>query len=103
MSECKRCGRCCAEVGRTFWKGGDYEEFAELNEWANDGDHEDSGLPCEMLSFGFDSQVQDGKVKVATCLIEALYGRQFKPRVCREYPEEGQLCFREESEVKKCH
>ena len=95
MSECKRCGRCCVEVGRTFWKNGNYEKYPELNEWANDGDHEDGGLPCEMLSFGYDAEVPERK-NVAICLIEALYGRDAKPKVCREYPND-EPCFREKA------
>lgn len=91
MSKCQRCGRCCLEVGRTFWKTGDFSGIPELAERAKDGDHEDGELPCEML------RIERGK---AICLIEKQYGRAAKPEVCREYPENGELCFREE--VMKC-
>ena len=50
--KCKRCGRCCIEVGRTFWKNGNYKAIPDLDVLANNGDHEDGGLPCEMLSHG---------------------------------------------------
>ena len=74
--KCFRCGECCIDVGRTFWKVGDYEEFPELNELAKNGDYEDNGLPCEMLRF------EKGK---AVCLIHKKYGYLAKPKVCREH------------------
>jgi len=66
-SECQRCGNCCIDVGRTFWKAGNLDldkpfgDIEALNFRANDGDYEDNGLACEMLSFD-----DDGK---AVCLI----------------------------------
>lgn len=80
MSECNRCGKCCWEVGRTFWKngGGDgqWDGIAELENAANDGDHEDGGLACEMLDF-------DGGV--AVCMVELAYGKEAKPEVCVDH------------------
>lgn len=93
MSECKRCGRCCLEVGRTFWKNGNYDDIPELKKRANNGDHEDGDLPCEMLA------IIEGK---AICLIQRDYGYEAKPRVCRGYPEEGELCFQEQSLMGMC-
>ena len=75
--ECGRCGNCCIDVGRTFWKNGDFEGVPGLNNRANDGDSEDGGLPCAMLSFD-----ENGK---AVCGVEQVYGRKYKPKVCREY------------------
>ena len=75
--ECKRCGMCCQDVGRTFWKVGDYRQWPQLEAIARNGDHEDNGEPCEMLRF------VDGQ---AVCQIEEYYGREAKPRVCRMYP-----------------
>ncbi len=75
--ECKRCGNCCNDVGRTFWKNGNYEDVDSwLDDWANDGDHEDGSLPCEML------HVDNG---VARCFIQWKYGKGTKPLVCREH------------------
>lgn len=85
--DCIRCGQCCKEVGRTFWKNGFFIGCEGLNTRADDGDHEDGDLPCEMLSFD-----KDGK---AVCGIQSIYGYKWKPRVCREYPEDEELCFRE--------
>ena len=89
--KCFRCGLCCLTVGRTFWKNGDFENNAELNEPANNGDYEDGGLPCEML------EMKNGR---ATCLIQSRYGRQYKPAVCRDYPEDGEPCELE-NEIKR--
>jgi hypothetical protein len=82
------------EVGRTFWKAGNLDPNAPfgpltyLNELAKNGDHEDNGLPCEMLSL------DTGQ---AVCGIHAV-GYEFKPVVCKAYPDEdGEPCFREQT------
>ena len=75
--ECRRCGNCCKDVGRTFWKNGDFNNVPELNVEKNNGDWEDGGLPCAMLRFD-----TDGK---AVCLIHRDYGEEYKPDVCREH------------------
>ena len=80
---CGRCGDCCIEVGRTFWKGGLIDEHIwddcpELKAWANDDDYGDDGfLDCEMLDYDDDAR--------AVCLIELVYGVAAKPVVCREH------------------
>ena len=89
MPECQRCGLCCQTVGRTFWKGGNFDDYPGLQAVANNGDYEDGGLPCEMLRF------IDGK---AVCLIELNYSYDVKPKGCRGYPELGP-CFREQAEA----
>lgn len=92
--ECHRCGRCCFEVGRTFWKVGNlnfpkqFGNIEELNNRAADGDHEDNGLPCEMLV------IENGQ---AVCLIEKRFGRNAKPPVCKDYPFDNEPCFYQES------
>ena len=78
IMECVRCGQCCISVGRTFWLHGDFEKYPELQKLAETRESQDEGLPCEML------QMTDG---VAACKIELLYGKEAKPKVCREYPE----------------
>ena len=76
-NQCKRCGNCCIDVGRTWWKNGNYEGVnAALNDLARNGDHEDGGKPCEMLRF------QDGK---AVCQIHELWGYEAKPQVCKDH------------------
>lgn len=89
-SKCKQCGQCCLTVGRTFWKNGDYEDIPELNEKANDGEYEDAGLPCEMFEF---------QGQLGICLIHERYGYKAKPKVCRWYPEDGEICFRQKEEL----
>jgi len=81
--KCKRCSACCLTVGRTFWKNGDFHDIPELDKTANNGDHEDNGLPCEMLEF------QDG---IGVCLIHKNYGYEAKPIMCKEFPR-GELCI----------
>ncbi len=82
---CKRCGRCCIDVGRTFWKTGSYEDIEELNKLAHNGDHEDNGLPCEMLSFDCD--------RTAVCRIQEIYGYDAKPTVCKEHQGDERCCL----------
>ena len=75
---CKRCGNCCIDVGRTFWKNGNYEDVdEELNNWAHNGDHEDGNKACEMLAWD-----DNGK---SICFIHMLYGYDAKPDVCKEH------------------
>jgi len=74
--ECKQCGNCCIDVGRTFWKNGNFEGIPELNRRAKSGESEDGGKPCEML------KLKDG---LAVCLIQQKYGYVYKPTVCREH------------------
>lgn len=93
VNKCNRCGKCCNSVGRTFWKAGcllfidtpirQFGDCKELNDRANNGDHEDGKLPCEMLAY------EEGK---AVCLIEKNYGRRYKPTACEEFLEEGEKC-----------
>ena len=77
---CKRCGNCCVDVGRTFWKHGIglepeiWNDCPDLKKRAKDGDHEDDDLPCEMLRFENDQ---------AVCLIQKNYGYAKKPMACR--------------------
>ena len=77
MSECVRCGQCCISVGRSFWTHGDFDDYPELRKIAEQTEHHDDGLPCEML------QMKDG---IAACKKELLYGKAAKPKVCRDYP-----------------
>ena len=86
---CKRCGNCCIDVGRTFWKVGSLNPDAPfgdnsfLNQWAKNGGHEDNGLPCEMLRF------ENGK---GICAIEEDYGREYKPIVCKDHQGDERCC-----------
>jgi len=92
MHTCHRCGLCCLDIGRTFWKGGTYNAQPALEIMANDGVYEDGSLPCEMLRF------DNG---LAVCLIHKLFGYHVKPAACRHYPEHETLCFLEELELKQ--
>ncbi len=74
---CSRCGNCCIDVGRTFWKNGNFVGYPELDELKRNGDHEDGSLPCEMLCW------VNGK---AFCLIYNI-----RPEVCREH-DGGERC-----------
>jgi hypothetical protein len=79
QAECLRCGNCCLDVGRTFWKCGLVDMTGHpwsngLLQLAKNGDHEDGGLPCEMLLFS---------KGVAYCLIEVFFFREAKPTLCQ--------------------
>ena len=81
QEKCKRCGNCCIDVGRTFWKcigmdakEGTVEIPAELMARIKNGDHEDGGLACEMLTF--DSGL-------AVCVLQRDY--KIKPSVCVDH------------------
>ena len=92
--KCQRCGKCCLEVGKTFWKHGasdssgkPFGDHGLLNKLANNGHQDDLG-PCEMF-------VQIGAGNL--CAIEKWAGLQYKPRACVLYPEDGEECLNEES------
>jgi hypothetical protein len=76
MAKCKQCGNCCIDVGRTFWKNGDYKNIPTLDKLRKNGDSEDGGLPCEMLGF---------RGGLAVCFIQQLFGYDAKPDVCKEH------------------
>lgn len=89
MDNCKRCGKCCMEVGSTFWTHGDYEQWPDLQKKAENIEiGGDDAMPCQMLL------VLDSK---ATCLLQRNRGAAAKPRVCREHPEDGELCQHEKA------
>jgi hypothetical protein len=97
--QCQRCGKCCAEVGRTFWKHGNlmggkkpFGDVDELNGLAANGEHQDDGLPCEMMEA---DPRAPGKF---LCKIHRVYGFAVKPAVCQSYPEQGEECFRQEGQ-----
>lgn len=56
-------------INRHLW-----DTLPALKARALDGDHEDNGMPCEMLQMDDEGN--------ATCLIEEKHGRQFKPGAC---------------------
>lgn len=79
------------KCGATFWIHGNLKSDGKpfsthilLNKLARSREHLDDGLPCEML------QVIGHKT---FCAIERYAGREYKPMVCREFPEIGDECF----------
>ena len=92
--ECSRCGDCCRDVGRTFWKSIalDVELLKKLDPYfitkLNNRDHEDNNLPCELLGFKKDAEGEDSE---AACRMQTLCG--FKPSACRDY-QSGERCVR---------
>lgn len=83
IPQCVRCGQCCISVGLTFWRNGDFENCSELRRRAALTKPVDEGLPCEML------EMCRG---IAICRIERFFGYEFKPKVCKEYPADGEKC-----------
>jgi len=73
-------------VGSTFWVHGNFWRWPALRKKADTVElGGDDGMPCQML-FVFQG--------VSYCYIEMTYGREAKPQVCRDHPEEG-LCQHE--------
>ncbi len=84
---CGRCGKCCKDVG-TMWTGSTHPIIQELYALTPADRLSDSGR-CGMLVFA----APGGR---AVCYIEKHLGREFKPEVCREYPEAGEKCRRDD-------
>jgi Fe-S-cluster containining protein len=85
MKECQRCGKCCEHVGRNFWVHTEHplvEAMIKRLKYDTDIDE-----PCDMLVQ------EDGK---AVCLLQKYLGLEGKPDVCRDYPETGDKCKREQ-------
>ncbi len=74
--KCKRCGKCCADMG-TVWLTGQHLLLKQiLHIWPDDA-FSDGGR-CGMLIF------ENGK---AVCLVHRHLGFKAKPEACQEYPE----------------
>ena len=79
--QCNRCGKCCSN-GRHLWALGDEKDYANNTILRLMRDRTEivpceENDPCELLAF------EDG---VTVCLIEKHFGREFKPRGCRDFP-----------------
>lgn len=73
------------KCGTNFWvHGKPFGDHILLNKLARGRDQGDDGLPCEML------KVVGHKT---CCAIEHYAGKEYKPVVCREFPEVGDECF----------
>ena len=85
-NNCQRCGDCCRQIGRNFWRfayNGDKFPNRILKSLAlkTPPDYSDNHDPCFMLEF------DEGGL--AVCLIEKYFGRDAKPKACREYDGEN--------------
>ena len=88
MSSCRRCGKCCENVG-TIWAQSEHPLIWAIGAAVNrrvPGLFRDQG-PCDMLIIH-----ESGR---STCLIQQWLGHKAKPRSCREYPFDGEKCFNE--------
>lgn len=94
---CHRCGKCCEEVGASFWRYGNLDEdkpfgdIEELNIRANNGIWDDEGKCAMLVKLG----------DFSLCQIEVKYGHGAKPTACKEYPQRANLCFCESVEHAK--
>jgi hypothetical protein len=79
--KCNQCGKCCLEVGQTFWRNSEHPLIKKIADTcvSNDG-----GLPCDMLVK------EKGKY---VCLIWKYIGKKGLPEACRDYPFDGDKCF----------
>ena len=83
-TKCKRCGKCCEDLG-TMWVSSKHPIVQAIYLGIPDEYFRDWGR-CTMLA----------KVNgVQTCLLHKYLGKEAKPDVCQEYPEEGEKCFLE--------
>lgn len=94
MATCKRCGMCCVGPG-TMWTSSEHPLIEAINK----------DLPLEYYTDGGEcAMLVKHENKTATCLIEQWLGHRAKPQACRDYPFDGDPCFREkqlqESEVR---
>lgn len=85
--ECKRCGRCCLDVG-TIFVHSEHPIVKAILASVPDEYFRDDG-PCPMLEING---------REAACLLHKHLGMDAKPEVCREYPEvNNEPCFREKA------
>jgi len=81
---CWRCGGCCMEVGPLFWNAAyllsKCEDSAFLSDFAD-------GFPDVYSKANPNGQCMMLRIKggLATCLLEKHFGRELKPKACREY------------------
>ena len=76
----------------TIWVNSDHPLIGIIQGFIRTEDTRDGGS-CDMLAWD-----TDGK---ATCLIHKYLGLGAKPQVCQEYPEEGELCQKQEKNLTK--
>ena len=86
---CRRCGRCCQDLGRSFWVHSEHELVSAMAARLGDGFYTDTGA-CDMLKVAASGR--------ATCLLQKWLGHRGKPKACREYPFNGEKCFAEQTE-----
>ncbi|MGA2324313.1 MAG: hypothetical protein ABSG22_10740 [Sedimentisphaerales bacterium] len=86
--ECKRCGRCCVQVGLNFWGNSEHPLVRQFHKIA---ENIDNGEPCLMYAI-IDN--------TPTCLIWEYIGRKGLPEACRDYPFNEKKCFRENTQRK---
>ena len=94
--ECHRCGRCCQRLCYNFWvREGNYEKYPKLKKEADKIGKQLStmrwGAACGKLEMRRDPK--DRRRKIGVCLIEEEYGREAKPKICKEWGEKN-LCQR---------
>ena len=83
---CNRCGRCCEDLGRSFWTHSEHPLIEAAALRLPDDFYTDIG-PCDMLVIH-----ESGRT---TCLIQQWLGFTAKPKSCQKYPFDGEKCFGE--------
>ncbi len=73
---CHRCGKCCEDMG-TIWLQSPHPNVKRLYEIWPEDKFRDGGR-CACLGHIDDT---------AYCLLEVLLGQEYKPEVCRKYPD----------------
>jgi len=75
------------ELGKSFWLHSDHELIEAFGRRMPPDFYNDDG-PCDML-------VIEGSGR-AVCLIQKWLGWAAKPTACRDYPFDGEDCFRKQ-------
>jgi len=89
-NNCQRCGKCCSRNG-DFWWDSEHPFIKALH-----NNLTTRGIECadENACLFYAMLEKEGKI-VKVCMIEEFFGRQWKPQVCKDYPESGDKCFNE--------
>lgn len=86
--DCKRCGKCCQlpEIMPNMWSDcSDLTDEQKKQLIKVRARYPKNKTGCDALIFE--------KNGLASCLIQKLFGYIKKPRVCKKYPKDGELCI----------
>jgi hypothetical protein len=89
IKRCRRCGLCCQVLFSTdnYWSDHTHYTKEQLDLlWRERNKYPPKKGQCEMVIF---------EGKIAVCLIHRFLGYEYKPKACKDYPKDGELCIGE--------